>query len=126
LIKAVKTQKEEIEYLHRTALDRINRYEKTVYAIALISLFLSIGLSVSLSKTITKDGVELTKKALQIEISEKKKVHSEARIFTNCLIHFPLRFIYRPRIIEGIFMSNCPLRKKLNANPLQEPVLMYH
>ena len=63
LSKAVETQKEEIEHLHRTALDRINRYEKTVYAIALISLFLSIGLGVSLSKTITKDGVELTKKS---------------------------------------------------------------
>jgi hypothetical protein len=41
LSKAVETQKEEIEHLHRTGLDRINRYEKTVCAIALISLFLS-------------------------------------------------------------------------------------
>ena len=63
LSKAVETQKEEIEHLHRTSLDRINCYEKTVYANALISLFLSIGLNVSLSKTITKDGVELTKKS---------------------------------------------------------------
>jgi hypothetical protein len=78
LSQAVETQKEEIEHLYRTALDRINRYEKTVYAIALISLFLSIGLGVYLSKTITKDGVVLTKKA-----------HIEAIIFTNCLIHFP-------------------------------------
>jgi hypothetical protein len=62
LSKAVETQKEEIEHLHLTALDSINCYEKTVYAIVLISLFLSIGLGVSLSKTITKDGVELTKK----------------------------------------------------------------
>jgi hypothetical protein len=63
LSNAVETKKEEIGHHHRTALDRINRYEKTVYAIALISLFLSIGLNVSLSKTITKDGVELTKKS---------------------------------------------------------------
>ena len=70
LSNAVETQKEEIEHLHRTALERINRYEKTVYAIVLISLFLSIGLGVSLSKTITKDGVELTNKVLKIEISE--------------------------------------------------------
>jgi hypothetical protein len=34
-------EKEEIEHPHRTALDRINLYEKTIYAIALISLFLS-------------------------------------------------------------------------------------
>ena len=123
--KAEEIQKEEIEHLHRTALDRMNLYEKTVYTIALISLFLSIGLGVSLSKTITKDGVEL-KKTIQIEISEKKKVPSEARIFTSCLIHFPLSFIYRTRIIGAIFMSNCPLRKKLNPSPLQEPVLMCH
>jgi hypothetical protein len=32
LSKAVETQKGEIEHLHRTELDRINRYEKTVYA----------------------------------------------------------------------------------------------
>jgi hypothetical protein len=62
LSKAVETQKEEIEHLHQTALDRINLYEKTVYTIALISLFLHIGLGASLSKIITKDGVELTKK----------------------------------------------------------------
>ena len=55
-------QKEEIENLHQIALDRINLYEKIVYTIALISLFLSIGLGASLSKIITKDGVELTKK----------------------------------------------------------------
>jgi hypothetical protein len=61
LSKAVETQKEEIDHLYRTALDRINRYEKIIYAIALILLFLSIGLRVSLSKTITNDGVELTK-----------------------------------------------------------------
>ena len=109
LSKAVETQKEEIEHLHRTGLDRINRYEKTVYAIALISLFLSIGLGVSLSKTITKDGGRIDKKTLQIQISEKKKVHSEARIFTSCLIHFPLRFIYRPRIIGGHFYVELPV-----------------
>jgi hypothetical protein len=55
----VEIQKEEIEHLHRTALDRINRYEKTVYAISLISFFYLAGLEVSLSKTITKDGVKL-------------------------------------------------------------------
>jgi hypothetical protein len=32
-------QKEEIENLHQIALDRINRFEKTVYTIALISFF---------------------------------------------------------------------------------------
>ena len=31
-------EKEEIEHLHRTPLDRMNLYEQTVYAIALISL----------------------------------------------------------------------------------------
>lgn len=39
LRKPVETQKEEIEHPHRTALDRINLYEKIIYAIALISLF---------------------------------------------------------------------------------------
>ena len=73
LSKAVETQKEKIEHLHRTALDRINRYEKTVFAIALISLFLSIGLGVSLSKTITKDGVELTKKPYKLKFLKRKK-----------------------------------------------------
>ena len=73
LNNAVETQKEEIEHLHRTALDRINRYEKTVYVIALISLFLSIGLGVSLSKTITKDRVELTKKPYKLKFLKRKK-----------------------------------------------------
>jgi hypothetical protein len=39
----------------------------------------------------------------------KKKVHSKAKIFINWLIHFPLRFIYRPRIIGGYFYVELPV-----------------
>lgn len=96
LNKALEIQKEEMEHLHRTALDRINRYEKTIYAIAFISLFLSIGLGVSLSKTITKDGMELANKALQIEITEKEeaqeKVHSERQNLYHMLDSLPIAF----------------------------------
>ncbi len=96
LNKAIEIQKEEMEYLHRTALERISRYEKTIYAIAFISLFLSIGLGVSLSKAIAKNELELANKALQIEIAEKeraqKKIHQERQNLYQMLDSLPIAF----------------------------------
>lgn len=96
LNKALEIQEQEVEHLHRTALNRINRYEKAIYAIAFISLFLSIGLGVSLSKAIAKDRVVLASKALQSEILEKeeaqKKVLSERQNLYNMLDSLPMAF----------------------------------
>jgi len=77
-------------------LDRINRYEKKIYGIVFISLILSIGLGVSFSKSIAKDGMKLANKALQNEISEKeeaqKKVHSEQQNLYQILDSLPIAF----------------------------------
>lgn len=96
LNKAVEIQKEEMEYLHQTALEKINRYEKTIYAIAFISLFLSVGLGVSLSKAIARNELESANKALQIEITEKeeaqKKVRNERQNLYQMLDSLPMAF----------------------------------
>jgi signal transduction histidine kinase len=96
LNKAVAIEKEEMEYLHRTALERISRYEKTIYAIAFISLFLSLGLGVTVSKAIAKNELELSNKALQSEITEKEKaqekVHHERQNLYQMLDSLPMAF----------------------------------
>jgi hypothetical protein len=96
LNRAVEIEKEEMEYLHRTALEKINRYEQTIYAIAFISLFLSLGLGVSISKAFAKNKLELTNKALQNEITEKEeaqeKVHRERQNLYQMLDSLPISF----------------------------------
>lgn len=96
LNKAIEIEKEEIEYLHQTALSRINRYENTIYGVALISLILSIGLGVSLSKSLANEGMKLANKALQSEIAEKEeakeKLRSERQNLYQMLDSLPIAF----------------------------------
>lgn len=96
LNKAVGIQKEEMEYLHRTALERINRSEKTIYEVAFISLVLAIGLGFIVSKVISQGKLESTNTALQAKIIEKEeaqeKVHSERQNLYNMLDFLPIAF----------------------------------
>ena len=96
LDRVMEIQKVKMEHLHQIALDRINRYEKKIYGIVFISLILSIGLGVSFSKSIAKDGMKLANKALQNEIAEKeeaqKKVHSEQQNLYQIIDSLPIAF----------------------------------
>lgn len=96
LNKAVGIQKEEMEHLHRTALDRINRSEKIIYEVAFISLVLAIGLGFIVSKVISQGKLESTNTVLQAKIIEKEeaqeKVHSERQNLYNMLDSLPIAF----------------------------------
>jgi signal transduction histidine kinase/CheY-like chemotaxis protein len=96
LNKAVEIQKEEMEHLHRTALDKINRSEKIIYGVAFISLVLAIGLGFIVSKVISQGTLESANTALQAKIAEKEeaqeKVHNERQNLYNMLDSLPIAF----------------------------------